>query len=538
MTGSASAECLMYIDDFTVTPDQLGTEIDLCIKAEFSARVSAWQLDFTFPEGLTPVDAELGEDGYLTYLNSRGRTMTYTPSFIITNDNSRLIATSSQVGYWYDSDEGGYTSYGVVKWEGGSYEEMVILHVEVSEDFQGGEIIMYTECVSGSDTRGGTVRENGDHGVTYTHVCNVGVSGSSEPEAYACYTPSNTTLTFYYDNQRASRAGSTYDLNTGYSSPLWYSDCTYSSVTRAVFDSSFGDTRPTTTYRWFSGMSHLEAITGMQYLNTSNVTNMEYLFYGCTRLTSLDLSNFNPANVTDMAYMFYDCTGLTSLDLSNFNTANVTTMSYMLFNCTGLTSLDLSSFNTEKVTSMYYMFRYCTRLTTLDLSSFNTSNVIYMNSMFENCPGLMTLDLSSFNTAKVTGMSYMFNHCTSLTTIYVGNGWSTATVTSSTDMFNQCTSLVGSQGTTYSSSHVDKAYAHIDGGPSNPGYFTEGPAVTPGDVNGDGEVAISDVTALIHYLLTGDTTGVDVNGADCNQDGEVSIADVTTLIHYLLTGYW
>ena len=39
-------------------------------------------------------------------------------------------------------------------------------------------------------------------------------------------------------------------------------------------------------------------------------------------------------------------------------------------------------------------------------------------------------------------------------------------------MFNNCTSLVGGQGTKYDSTKVDKTYARIDGGTSNPGYFT------------------------------------------------------------------
>ena len=43
--------------------------------------------------------------------------------------------------------------------------------------------------------------------------------GASAAEAYACYTSSNTTLTFYYDNQRSSRTGTTYDLNTGTTVP-------------------------------------------------------------------------------------------------------------------------------------------------------------------------------------------------------------------------------------------------------------------------------------------------------------------------------
>ena len=59
-----------------------------------------------------------------------------------------------------------------------------------------------------------------------------------------------------------------------------------------------------------------------------------------------------------------------------------------------------------------------------------------------------------------------------------------------------------------------------------------------GDVNVDGNVNISDVTALIDYLLGGDTSGILLPSADCNQDGSVDINDVTTLIDYLLNGSW
>ena len=58
----------------------------------------------------------------------------------------------------------------------------------------------------------------------------------------------------------------------------------------------------------------------------------------------------------------------------------------------------------------------------------------------------------------------------------------------------------------------------------------------PGDADGDGNVSISDVTALIDFLLTGKTVEIDHDGADINQDGKVSISDVTDLIDYLLRG--
>ncbi len=280
--------------------------------------------------------------------------------------------------------------------------------------------------------------------------------GASAQEAYAVYTTDVTTLSFYYDTQRSSRPGTTYDLNIGYNYPDWYTDGTNFNVTKVVFDPSFAGARPTSTIYWFFGLFNLQSITGLEYLNTSEVT--------------------------DMAWMFFYCTNLTSLDLSHSNTS--------------------------KVNSMYNMLGYCQSLTSLDLSSFNTSQVISMSSMFD--------------------------HCANLRTIYVGDGWNTAAVTISQDMFKDCTSLVGGQGTTYDASHIDKTYAHIDGGPSNPGYFTKKPDW--GDVNGDGNVNISDVAALIDLLLGGGT--INNPAADCNGDSNVTIADVTALIDFLLGGTW
>ena len=91
-------------------------------------------------------------------------------------------------------------------------------------------------------------------------------------------------------------------------------------------------------------------------LDTSNVTNMNNMFSGCSKLTSLDISGFDTSNVTNMTSMFNNCSKLTSLDVSNFNTSNVTHMDYMFNNCSKLTSLDISSFDFTNVTSYNNMF--------------------------------------------------------------------------------------------------------------------------------------------------------------------------------------
>ena len=335
-------------------------------------------------------------------------------------------------------------------------------------------------------------------------------------EIYAVWDASTTTLTLRYDDQREANNGVT----------NWWYDATMKTATKVVLDISMQNALPTSTYRWFYEFDQLTEIQNLDYLNTSEVTNMYLMFDGCKALQSLDLNSFNTAKVEDMNSMFDGCESLTSLDLSSFNTekvtdmgvmfmfchslssikfgasfntANVTSMGAMFYQCLSLSSLDVSSFNTEKVTDMSSMFSDCTALTSLkfgasfntanveymetmfsnskllsslDLSSFNTAKVTTMEGMFANCPALTSLDLSSFNTENVTTMEMMFYNCTALTTIYWNEDLSQRSGLSSTDMFDECTSLKGGNGTVYDWNHIDAAYARPDE-VGNPGYFTK-----------------------------------------------------------------
>ena len=109
--------------------------------------------------------------------------------------------------------------------------------------------------------------------------------------------------------------------------------------------------------------------------NTSNVTDMSFMFNGCTTLTSLDVSSFDTSKVTDMHHMFSGCANLTSLTLSNFNTSNVTNMYYMFEGCASLESLDLSGFDTSKVTDMGGMFDGCSKLSTIRMKNCSEATV-------------------------------------------------------------------------------------------------------------------------------------------------------------------
>ncbi|MBO4850214.1 MAG: BspA family leucine-rich repeat surface protein, partial [Prevotella sp.] len=99
-------------------------------------------------------------------------------------------------------------------------------------------------------------------------------------KAYANLSSDKTTLTFFYDKSWQTRTGNNYSLNTGSNAPAWHSYA--SGVTSVVFNTTFASARPTSCYEWFDGMTNLISITNMSsYLNTSQVTNMAYMFYNC-----------------------------------------------------------------------------------------------------------------------------------------------------------------------------------------------------------------------------------------------------------------
>ena len=234
-------------------------------------------------------------------------------------------------------------------------------------------------------------------------------------------------------------------------------------IVHIVFDKSFSTYTPTSLYRFFEGLTKLETITGLEYLNTAKVTDMHYMFGNCSKLSSLDVTNFNTAKVTDMSDMFKGCSALTSLDVTKFDTRNVTNMEGMFSSCSKLTSLDVTNFNTVNVKNMMKMFAGCQALTSLDVTNFNSENVTNMNRMFYQCSKLTSLDVSNFNTKKVTNMGFMFSYCSTLTTIYVNDKFVIDKVTNGSYMFDNCTNLKD-----YAPSKKDHNYANY-----KTGYFTK-----------------------------------------------------------------
>ena len=149
----------------------------------------------------------------------------------------------------------------------------------------------------------------------------------------------------------------------------------------------------------------------IKYSFENNLINMSYMFYGCSSLIYLNLSNFDTSYSINMSHMFHDCSSLLNLNLSNLDTENVSDMSYMFSDCKYLPNINLSNFDTKKVTNMSSMFSGCTTMENINLSNFDTENVQDMSDMFAGNIGLRKLNLSNFDTTNVSNMKDMFCIC-------------------------------------------------------------------------------------------------------------------------------
>lgn len=215
---------------------------------------------------------------------------------------------------------------------------------------------------------------------------------------------------------------------------------------------SYGHTSPSVNCQ------NINSIAFSKKINTSNVTNMSYMFYNCESLKNLDITCFDTSNVTDMNSMFRNCGELTSLDVSRFNTGKVTNMNSMFSGCQYLRIIDVSKFNTDEVTDMRGIFQNCQYVRNLDISRWNTGNVTDMRDMFSNCLVLESLDLSSFDTTNVKSMGSMFANCRKITELDLSS-FDTSNVTYMMNMFFRCESLENVNLTSFDTSNVNNMRA-------------------------------------------------------------------------------
>ena len=297
-----------------------------------------------------------------------------------------------------------------------------------------------------------------------------GVQKINAATLYAVLSSDKTTVTFYYDDKRSERGGKT----------MWESDIyrgNENKITTVTFKPSVESARPATGYHFFYNLYNLTTINNLSYLKTSEMVNMEGMFYNCAKLTKLDISHFNTDKVKYMKQMFAECRALETLTLPYYinRASTVTDMSSMFYNCKALKEINGGErFYTSSVTDLAYMFYACQNLDMTKLvADFSTGNVTDMDYMFYGCKKLTTINLNAngdyWNKSSLKNVSNMFCNCSNLKTIYCNEDWSKLSITDGWAMFDGCTSLVGGKGTTSGGSGL--AMAHPDNS-LVPGYFT------------------------------------------------------------------
>ena len=368
--------------------------------------------------------------------------------------------------------------------------------------------------------------------------------GSSKPEE--AYGLNEGTSDPGWSGQSSKINKVVFDASFAYARPTscydWFYNCQELTDIEGIENLN---TEKVTDMSWmFSKCEKLSSLD-LSNFNTEKVTNMGSMFCNCSSLTSLDLSNFNTAKVKNMYSMFASCSALTTIYASDkFVTYQVSNGEFMFYGCeklkgyaesktdhtyancgtdgyftpgcgyaeydnatgtltfrykgvkpagaydlnegantpewrreqfddnygskidiskvvfdasfanarptscyewfdlcTSLTEIEgIENLNTEEVTNMGSMFSGCYVITSLDLSKFNTQNVENMSDMFVSCLDLKSLDVSNFDTQKVKDMNDMFYNCNSLTSLDVSN-FDTQNVENMSYMFSSCSYL-------------------------------------------------------------------------------------------------
>ena len=153
--------------------------------------------------------------------------------------------------------------------------------------------------------------------ILFSIICALLPILASAQEPYAILIDNGTALEFRYDDQKSAyRDAMSVGPFTSMDQVPWHA---YNeSIISVVFNDSFANcTSITSTALWFAFLSNLHEIVGIQYLNTSNVTDMYGMFWECWSLSRLNLTYFYTANVTDMGSMFAGCRALTTITVGS-----------------------------------------------------------------------------------------------------------------------------------------------------------------------------------------------------------------------------
>ena len=444
-----------------------------------TAEVSYMYFMFEGCSGLTSIDVSNFNTENVTYMNGMFNGCSELTTLDISNFNTENVIYMNGMFMYCNSLKNIYVGD---KWNTESVTSSESMFYDCTKLY-GGKGTAYNSDFTDITYARIDDSENGNPG----YFTRVGEPAFVPAEPYVVF--SDGTLTFYYDKNKPDGA---YGIRTG-----WYSEWSdiADKITKVVFDKSVADYRPTNCAYWFRGCENLTVTEGMkEYLNTENVTSMDYMFYNCSSLTTLDISNFNTENVTNMGWMFYNCSNLQTIYVGdNWNTPNLVYSWGMFDGCEKLVGGKGTTYQSSYTNASYaridggeaapgYLSRrepyavFDEKESTLTLyydgnkpdgayemrTSYDnawykiagqTTKVVFDKSFadyrptscaywFYGCYNLTEIiGMKEYlNTENVTSMSSMFSDCWSLTSLDL-RSFNTENVTDMSGMFGSCRSL-------------------------------------------------------------------------------------------------
>ena len=153
MHEPALIDATFYIDDFVVSSDELYSTITVPVKASSDHHISAWDVEFEFPEGLTPVDIMPGSDMNFSCINYHGEQVSERAVYVFNNDLTHIVANTMSGANYTPGEDGEEGYYSSVKWDPGEYDEMFLITLRVDESFEGGPIFIRSKATCGWDAR-------------------------------------------------------------------------------------------------------------------------------------------------------------------------------------------------------------------------------------------------------------------------------------------------------------------------------------------------------------------------------------------------
>ena len=339
----------------------------------------------------------------------------------------------------------------------------------------------------------------------------VAQKAASSSKYIATYDSDTETLTFEkYEGESLPSESESEWVEDGKSVLDMFGSSYLRDIKHIVINESFKTFTPTTLSCFFAALSELETITGLEYLNTANVTDMSFLFDHCQKLTSLDLSNFNTAKVTNMNKMFSNCSNLKTIYASDKFTTAAVTESKNMFSYCGSLSGDID-WTSDKATDKTYAktgggyfrdkaydnrpyVKYADGTLTFrcgykkilgeneyelnsdeELPAWNThknkiTRVVFEASFanarpttcyawFKNFTFLNQIEgIENLNTENVTSMAYMFSSCNKLAELDVTH-FNTANVKNMEYMFECCKGLSSLDVTNFNTANVTNMLA-------------------------------------------------------------------------------